>query len=141
MGDRYTQTYDLNNLGAIHGLLAEPQKALEYYDKALTLRRAVGDQYGESYTLIGLGAVYIQLGNQPKALVFQSSISLIASCRRPAGRGFNLYQLAKPGRSRGNFIEARSQIEAALDIVESTRTKVSLADVRATYFCLTTGFL
>ena len=34
----------LNNIGAVYDDLGEKQKALDYYNQALPLRRAVGDR-------------------------------------------------------------------------------------------------
>ncbi|MBG1240051.1 CHAT domain-containing protein, partial [Nostoc sp. NZL] len=50
--------------------LGEKQKALEFYNQALLLRRAVGDRAGEATTLNNIGAVYSALGEKQKALEF-----------------------------------------------------------------------
>ncbi|MEH1890660.1 MAG: CHAT domain-containing tetratricopeptide repeat protein, partial [Nostoc sp.] len=46
------------------------QKALEFYNQALPLRRAVGDRSGEATTLNNIGGVYDALGQKQKALEF-----------------------------------------------------------------------
>jgi CHAT domain-containing protein/Tfp pilus assembly protein PilF len=50
--------------------LGEKQKALEYYNQALPLLRAVGDRGGEAMTLNNIGAVYSSLGEKQKALEY-----------------------------------------------------------------------
>ncbi|MCL6750391.1 CHAT domain-containing protein, partial [Nostoc sp. CCCryo 231-06] len=50
--------------------LGEKQKALDFYNQALPLRRAVGDRAGEATTLNNIGAVYSALGEKQKALDF-----------------------------------------------------------------------
>ena len=44
------------------------QKALEKYNEALPISRAVGDRRGEATTLNNIGAVYQSLGETQKAL-------------------------------------------------------------------------
>ena len=44
------------------------QKALEKYNEALPLKRAVGDRKGEAKTLYNIGSVYDSLGEKQKAL-------------------------------------------------------------------------
>ncbi|MFM6404835.1 MAG: tetratricopeptide repeat protein, partial [Microcystis sp.] len=48
--------------------LGEKQKALDYYNQALPIRRAVGDRGGEATTLNNIGRVYDALGEKQKAL-------------------------------------------------------------------------
>jgi CHAT domain-containing protein len=68
VGDRDGEAITLNNIGHVYGDLGERQKALNYYNQALPLRRAVGDRDGEASTLNNIGAVYDGLGERQKAL-------------------------------------------------------------------------
>ena len=52
--------------------MGEQQKALEYYNQALPLRRAVGDRGGEATTLNNIGSIYFALGEQQKALEYHN---------------------------------------------------------------------
>src|SRR5262245_6821509 len=90
----YTAT-TLNNIGALYRDLGEHQKALDYFDQALALRRTIGDLNGEAATL---------------------------------------YQIARLERDRGNLIEARGRIEAALAAVESLRANIGIQGLRASFF-------
>ncbi|HEU0185520.1 MAG TPA: CHAT domain-containing protein, partial [Blastocatellia bacterium] len=56
------------NIGAVYRSLGETQKALEKYNEALPLMRAVGDRRGEATTLNNIGRVYYALGETRKAL-------------------------------------------------------------------------
>lgn len=135
LGDRNSEAYVLTTFGTTYSRLGDPRKALEYYEKALTIRRAVGDEYGESYTLSGLGAVNAQLGDHQKATEYSvQALALARVIGDRLGEVSILYQLARLERDRNNLNEARSQIETALAIVESTRTKVIFADARSIYF-------
>ena len=46
----------LNNIGSVYDALGDKQRALEFYDQALPLRRQVGDRAGEATTLNNIGA-------------------------------------------------------------------------------------
>ena len=48
----------LNNIGMVYDSLGEKQKALDYYNQALPIERAVGDRAGEAATLSNIGSVY-----------------------------------------------------------------------------------
>src|SRR5262249_11246559 len=50
------------------------------------------------------------------------------------GEAATLYRIARMNRESDNLSEARSQIEAALKIVEALRTKVASPELRASYF-------
>ena len=52
----------------VYDALGEKQKALDYYEQALPLRRQVGDRGGEATTLNNIGGVYSALGEKQKAL-------------------------------------------------------------------------
>jgi CHAT domain-containing protein/tetratricopeptide (TPR) repeat protein len=62
--------YAVLALGRISDFLGEKPKALEYYNQALPLYRAVGDRSGEAATLNNIGLVYNALGEKPKALEY-----------------------------------------------------------------------
>jgi len=62
----------LHEIGSIYFNLRELQKALDYYNQALTLRRASGDGVGEASTLNNIGNVYAVLGEKRKALDYYS---------------------------------------------------------------------
>ena len=70
MGGRVGEATILNNIGGVYSALGEKPKALEYYNLALPLIRAVGGRSGEATTLNNIGRVYDDLGEKPKALEY-----------------------------------------------------------------------
>ncbi|MBD0309073.1 MAG: CHAT domain-containing protein, partial [Microcoleus sp. T1-bin1] len=115
--------------------LGENQKAKEYYNQSLPLRRAVGDRRGEAITLNNIGLVYSQLGEKQKALEYYSqSLGLSRAVDYPVGEALTLYSIAAAKRDRGNLTEALTDIEASLNIIESLRTKIASPELRASYF-------
>jgi len=133
--DRNGEANNLTSLGSIYNQLGDRQKAIDYYNKALEIRQAREDKYGESYTLSAIGSTYSQLGNHSKALEYLNrALAISRSINDRPGETETLYQLSRLERQSGDLIRARARIEAALELVEITRTKVSLADARAIYF-------
>jgi len=47
-GNQQREATALTNIGAVYDALGEKQRALDYYEQALPLRRAVGDRGGGS---------------------------------------------------------------------------------------------
>ncbi|MFM6531961.1 MAG: tetratricopeptide repeat protein, partial [Dolichospermum sp.] len=50
VGARGGEATTLNNIGRVYNALGEKQKALDYYNQALPILRAVGDRGGEAIT-------------------------------------------------------------------------------------------
>jgi CHAT domain-containing protein/Tfp pilus assembly protein PilF len=134
VGDRRGEASTLNNIGRVYDRLGEQQKALGYYDQALQLRRAVGDRRGEASTLNNIGYVYASLDEKQKALdYFGQALRLARAVGDRTGEMNTLSGLARVERDRGNLSEAHAEMEAALRIIESLRTKVPGQELRASY--------
>jgi CHAT domain-containing protein/Tfp pilus assembly protein PilF len=123
------------NIGLVHAALGDKVNALAYYKRALGLIRAGQDQRHEAYTLNYMGQVFEDTGQTQKALsYYHKALQLIRIAGDPAGESVTLYNLAHAERGRGNLAQARAQIELALQIGESSRTKVTSQKLRAAYF-------
>ena len=66
-------------LSLVYNKLGQLQKALEYYNQALPLRRVVGDRENEALTLNNIGRVYEALGEKQKALDYFNQARLVKS--------------------------------------------------------------
>ncbi|MBD2205124.1 CHAT domain-containing protein [Calothrix sp. FACHB-1219] len=135
VGDRAGVATTLNNIGLVYNALGENQKALEYYNNALPLRQAVGDRAGEARTLNNIGLVYSDLGEKQKALeYFNNALPLYRAVGDRSAEATTLYNLAYLERSRGNLQASRTNVEAAIKIIEDLRTKINSKDLRTSYF-------
>ena len=113
----------------------DSRKALEYYDEALPLIQAAGDRYREALILRSTGDAYDSLGERQKALdYYGKSLLLGKAVKSRYIEVLALYRAALTFYSLNNLAEARSNIEAALEIIESPRTKVASPELRASYF-------
>lgn len=134
VGDRRGEAHTLNHIGIAYAWLGEHRKALDYFGQALPLRRAVGDRRGEAYTLNHMGASYAALGEREKALEHYSQALLLwRAIGDRNNEAMTLYGFARAEYERGHLVQSRTHIEAALDIVESLRTKVAGEELRASY--------
>ncbi|MDT9252633.1 tetratricopeptide repeat protein, partial [Limnospira sp. PMC 1280.21] len=67
--DRRGEATTLNNIGGVYSDLGEKQTALDYYNQALPLFRAVGDREGEANTLTNMASLQRSQGELTEALV------------------------------------------------------------------------
>ncbi|MBC7910475.1 MAG: tetratricopeptide repeat protein, partial [Pyrinomonadaceae bacterium] len=134
-GDRRGEATVVTNLAGVFATLAERPKALEFYSESLKLWRAVGDRGGEAGVLQSTGEVLYLTGEKDKALeYFNEALPLRRSVLDYTGEADTLYRIARSERDRGRLPEARREIESALAIVETLRTKITSPDLRASYF-------
>ena len=74
-------------IGLIYDDLGEKQKALEFYNQALPLRRAVGDHAGEATTLSNIGIVYRDTKQPIEAIkMYEQSATLTLQLRNNVGK-------------------------------------------------------
>jgi CHAT domain-containing protein/tetratricopeptide (TPR) repeat protein len=133
--DRVGEAYSVGGLGQIELAMGNVQKALQYHTQALQLRRTLGVKRAEAQSLLHLGEVHFALGEPDKAADFyRQSISLNESLREPGFVATARAGLARLEASRSNIEEAKKQISAAIDTVESLRNNIASADLRASYF-------
>ncbi|BAY09334.1 CHAT domain-containing tetratricopeptide repeat protein [Calothrix sp. NIES-2098] len=141
VGDRSGEATTLNNIGGVYDDLGEKQQALAYYNKVLPLRQAVGDRGGEAKTLVNIGKVYADLGEKPKALkYYNNALPLIRAVGDRDGEASTLGNIAHLERSRGNLQTARTNVEAAIKIIEELRTKIDSKELRTSYFATVQGY-
>jgi CHAT domain-containing protein/Tfp pilus assembly protein PilF len=135
VGDRDGEGNILSHIGRLYSDLGEKRKALDYYNQALPVFRGVGDRATEAITLNGIGLVYGDLGEKQKALdYFNQALPVLRAVGNRATEAITLSNIALIERDRGHLLEARTQIEAALSIIGSLRTKIVSEELRASYF-------
>lgn len=135
VGDRRVEATTLNNIGLVYKSRGKRQKALDFFRQALQLRRAIADRDGEAITLNDTGSLYTLMGETPEDLEYYSrALQLSRAVQDKSLEASILLGMAKAERNRGNLVEARKQIESALALIESLRTKVVSQELRTSYF-------
>ncbi|QIR36107.1 CHAT domain-containing protein [Tolypothrix sp. PCC 7910] len=135
LGDRTGEAQTLNNIGLVYDDLGEKQQALTHYQQVLSIWREVKSRSGEALTLNNIALAYNDLGDKQKAIAYlQQALPLWRIVGHYSGEALTLKNIAFLERGRGNLSASLSQIEAAIKIAESLRTKVASPQLRASYF-------
>jgi CHAT domain-containing protein/Tfp pilus assembly protein PilF len=105
----------LNNIGVVYDALGQKQKALEYYEKALPINRAIGDREGEATTLNNIGRVYDTFGQKQKALeYFEKALLIMRTDGYRAGEATTLNNIGGVYDELGQKQKALEYYEKAL---------------------------
>jgi len=92
--DVWEKAHRLHNLGAAHYGTNEMQKAMDFLNEALRLRRAMRDRSGEAETLLYLGYVHHAIKDTTEAeLYYQESLKLWSAVKNPRGQALTLTAL------------------------------------------------
>jgi CHAT domain-containing protein/tetratricopeptide (TPR) repeat protein len=135
IGDKNSESITLNNIGSLYDDLGERQKALDSFNQSLLLSRAIGNKSGEATTLNNIGSLYNSLDEQQKALdYFNQVLPLVRAVDNKEGEARTLANIAFIEGKRGNLLEARTNVKAAIDIIESLRGGIFNQDLRSSYF-------
>lgn len=134
-GDRAGEAISLINIGNTHRTLGDKQKALEYFNQALPIARAAEDKLLIGGALNNLGEIYSAQGEWRKALDFyRQALEQVRAAGDRQKESATLGNMASAERSLGNLAEARANVEAALKIIDSLRTKIASQELRTSYF-------
>jgi CHAT domain-containing protein/uncharacterized protein HemY len=135
MNDKRERSYAVRGIGMVYEAWGNKTKALDYYIQALTFCRSEKDLRGEADTLRNIGQIHDGWGQRQKALYYyNSALTLSRAAKYPFGEASTLYDIARVEHHLGKLGEARARIEAALETVESLRTKVNSQNLRNSYF-------
>ena len=124
LGNRRDEAAILHNMGAAYRSLGDFGKSLDLYTQALRLRREAADRWGEALTLSHIGAVYATQGKHEESLGYLGqALSLQRAMGDRVNEAGTLLNLARAERAGGRLAESRASIEAALGIIEGTRSQ------------------
>jgi len=133
--NRETRAYTLNNLGQLLWRLHHIDAAESRMVSALELHRGLGDKRGEAIALHYLGLIARERGNLNES---RSFLSQALQLRRDYGMrddaADSLYELAKLELAAGNAGRAKSLVEDAIPLLETVRSQVPGATLRASFY-------
>jgi CHAT domain-containing protein/Tfp pilus assembly protein PilF len=117
-------------MGAVNRDVGDKQKALEYYDQALALNRAVANKAGEASTLNDMGAVYQDLGEQRKALeYYERALSLYQTVGARDGMAITMNNLGFTCADLGDVQRALEYYDRALSLAQAIGARTTEASV------------
>jgi CHAT domain-containing protein/tetratricopeptide (TPR) repeat protein len=141
IGDRHGQAFVLESLGALALRSDARGDAERHLTAALELRRELGDRRGEASSLHLLGTLKSAAGDAGAARdLFARSLQIRQAVEDGEGEARSLQELARldlsasPGQPGGDLPAARARLEAALEKIESLRSRVARRDLRDTFF-------
>jgi CHAT domain-containing protein/Tfp pilus assembly protein PilF len=135
VGDRGGEAATLVDIGRLQASLAHREDARDFYERALALYTAVGTPRGEGTAIMNLGALAASMGDHAGAIaLFNRAAPKFDAAGDRASSAFGLYSRASSERALGELDTALADIDAAVAIVESLRTKVANPDLRSSYF-------
>jgi CHAT domain-containing protein len=135
LADRRAEATLLGNLGSAYAAMGDTQAALDYLKQALPLSREAGDRRLEAGALRGFGEVYHSLGQTAKALDhFNESLPIARALGHREDEARSLHFIARMHRDLNQLQEARVNIEAAMSIIESLRSRIPDQQQRSSYF-------
>jgi CHAT domain-containing protein len=138
LGITRLQAQTLRDMGLVYDSWNNRAEALNFYHQSLRLTRPGQDQRYQAYTLNYIGRAFERSGNKTLATdYYHRALKLNRVAQDPAGEALTLFNLAHVQRDLNHLDEALAQIEAALKISESLRSKVASHDVRASYVAST----
>ncbi len=119
--DKILQARHLGNLGSAYRVLGEVQRAIEYFEQALTIARKTGYRRGEGTTLEDLGNVYRELGDVQRAIeCYEQALAIAREIGHRRGEGARLGNLGSAYRVLGKVQRAIEYFEQALAIARET---------------------
>jgi CHAT domain-containing protein/tetratricopeptide (TPR) repeat protein len=134
-GDTVGEAETLSYIGMVYTASGRYDEALDHHRRALKIQQDAGDRVGEGRTLHNMGMAYFVAGNDEQALVhLNAALKIWRDVLFRTAEAETRYVIARVENRRGNFVEARRQIEEALPIVESLRTKIANQYLRISYF-------
>ncbi|MEH1786653.1 MAG: DUF2225 domain-containing protein [Nostoc sp.] len=114
----------LSYIAKIYSELGEKQKALSYYNQALSLYRQVGDKKSEGVSLNNIGSVYYFLGENQKALsYYNQSLLLHRLIGNKSGIATTLNNVGKVYLNLGENQKALSYFSESLSLHQQAGDK------------------
>lgn len=83
IGDRRSQTIDLNLLGKVLERSGQPHEATECYERSLQISRELNDTKSMSYNLYALGQIHFRLQEYDQAEKYYKECSELPSGTKP----------------------------------------------------------
>ncbi|MDP1801345.1 MAG: tetratricopeptide repeat protein [Bacteroidota bacterium] len=117
-----------NNIGFFYSEKNDPEKAINYYLKALGIQEKIKDSLGIAATLNNIGLIYNQQNNIPQAIAyFEKSLKIRQQLNDLEGLAGSLINIGAVYNNHGNILKALENYHKALKIYESTNNKKGIA--------------
>lgn len=134
LGDRHLEMVVLIEIGRLNADSGDHAAAIRNFVLVRDYAHAQKDLRWEMEAWNLLGKSYEARGQKQALQCYERALALSRAAEFKYGESAMLYQIARSQRDSGDIVAARKQIESAIDVIESLRTKVTSQDLRASYF-------
>jgi len=130
IGQKRGMAVSLSEIAQIQETMGNPQEAVKSYNEALALQREIGDKSGTSNTLISLSGLLDEgLGRPDEALpLLREALALLREEGDRSGEALVLNNIGAAYLAKGEFSEAQTYFERALDIREQIKVPREIGD-------------
>jgi serine/threonine protein kinase/Tfp pilus assembly protein PilF len=130
IGQKAGIAVSLAEIAQIQETLGKPQEALDSYQEALKLQREIGDKSRMPITLINLGALLNEnLGRPDDALTpLREALTILRDQGDRSTEALALNNIGTVYLAKGQYSDAQTYFERALEIREQTKVPRELAD-------------
>jgi CHAT domain-containing protein/Tfp pilus assembly protein PilF len=116
----YTTAGALNNIGFLYTELGEPDKALGYFQQALTVEQNLNDSAGEETAYNNIGESYSEQGQYDQALTeYQQALQIAQTTNDQSGEEAELNNIGEVNSHQGQTAKALEFFQQALKIAQN----------------------
>jgi CHAT domain-containing protein len=139
IGQRSKEAVELNNLGLVYDGLGDEAKALDCFNQVIAMNP--GDASVRAAALHNAGLDYYQREDYGHALDYcRQALGIFRRVGDKNGEARALRVIALAEENSDKLDEALSDGKAALDIIESVRSRVASVEMRASYHVITRDY-
>jgi adenylate cyclase len=116
---------NLNSIGSVYYFQNQPEKAKEFYERALAIYETTGNELGRAASFMGLGVVYRPEPDKALAYCLRAS-AIYDQTGNHAEKAQNLNNIGNIYRAKGDKPKARQYFERAAEINRLLANRQSL---------------
>jgi serine/threonine protein kinase/Tfp pilus assembly protein PilF len=130
LGQKRGMAASLSEIAQVQESTGAPNDAVRSYNEALALQREIGDQGGMSITLINLGALLNEtLGRPDEGLtLLREALGIVRESGDRTAEALALNNIGSAYFTKGQYSEAQTYFELALDLREKAQVPHEIAD-------------
>jgi eukaryotic-like serine/threonine-protein kinase len=131
LGNKRGMAASYVQIAEVQKTLGNPREAERSYKEALTLRREIGDKSGLSLTLIDLAALYSDTFGRPADALrlLQEALTILRDIGNQNLEARAVNNIGSVYMSRGEYSDAQTYFERALELREKAKAPQETADV------------
>lgn len=133
--DKRQQAYSLADIGSVHSSMGQPRKAISCYKRSILIGRGLNHPRVLAFAMNDLARTYYSLRNYAKAgKLYEKALKLTAASGDRRATTIVIHGIAELKRNEGDLDGALTEAQKLVGMIESERSSVASADLRASYF-------